>query len=129
MNSIFITKARIAHFSLLNSQLKDSVSIESIEDQLRILVVAPGNDKCNTVNTILAKKAKDIKTEVQRFIYLLGKNVESRFYTEKILSLLSDFNSMGFTYSTEEVVAMIDLHMPLLQSENIKIREQSLRSF
>lgn len=30
MNSIFITKARIAHFALLNSTLKDSVPIHNI---------------------------------------------------------------------------------------------------
>jgi hypothetical protein len=42
--------------------------------------------------------------------------------------LLSEFNTAGHKYTSEQIVELIDLHVPLIQSENIKIREHSLKS-
>lgn len=57
INNIFIAKARITQFSILLNKHKDTVSIEPIEKELRILLVAPGNEKSNIINKILVKKS------------------------------------------------------------------------
>ncbi len=60
-NYIFVSKARIAHFSLLLNRYKDTVSIISIFDQLKILLIAPGNEKSNVAIKILVKKSKNLQ--------------------------------------------------------------------
>lgn len=60
---------------------------------------------------------------------LLGNNINSRFYYEKILSLLGDFFTTGYIFDSEQIVAIINSYLPLIQSETIKIKEHSLKSF
>lgn len=60
MNCIMIGKARIAHFSILLNQYRDSVDITHVKPQIEVLLAAPGNDKSNTINKILVKKSKNI---------------------------------------------------------------------
>jgi len=33
-----------------------------------------------------------------------------------VLSLLAEFNTAGFQYTTEQIISLIDLHIPLIQS-------------
>ena len=54
--------------------------------------------------------------------------MESRFYYEKVFSLLSDFLSSGYIFTSDQVLSIINSHIPLIQSENIKIKEQGLKS-
>jgi hypothetical protein len=56
INNICIAKARKTHFSILLNKYKDSISIDSVEKELRILLIAPGNEKSNIINKILVKK-------------------------------------------------------------------------
>lgn len=58
--NIQIGKSRIAHFSLLNNLYKDSVDIQPFIPQFEILMIAPGNDKSNTINKIMVKRSKKI---------------------------------------------------------------------
>lgn len=80
MNNIAISKARVAHFSILFNKYRDVVNINDISNQLRILVVAPGNDKSNSVNKILVKKTESFDKEADKLIILLSKTIPSRFY-------------------------------------------------
>jgi hypothetical protein len=61
---------------------------------------------------------------------MLLKNIfQSRFYYEKVLSLLAEFNTAGYAYTPKQIIEVIDSHIPLIQSEVMKIREYSLKSF
>lgn len=60
VNNIFIARARLAHFSILLNKYKDTVGISEIEKELRVLLVAPGNEKSSLINKILVKKTTHI---------------------------------------------------------------------
>jgi hypothetical protein len=93
-----------------------------------VLLIAPGNEKSNSINKILVKKSETIGTEVDRLIFFLSKSFDSRFYYEKVFSLLMDFLTSGYRFTSEQILAVINSHIPLSQSENNKVKEHSLRS-
>lgn len=128
VNNITIGKARIAHFSLLLNRHRDSVAIQPIHDQLRMLLLAPGNDRSNAINKILVKKTEAIEGEADRLIALFQPAIDSRFYHEKVFGLLSDFLTSGYKFTPQQVVAIVAGHVPLIQSQNIKVKEHSLKS-
>jgi hypothetical protein len=128
MNNVAISKARVAHFSILFNKYRDSVSLNDITSQLRILAIAPGNDKSSSVNKLLVKKADSFDKEADALIILFSKTIPSRFYYEKIFSLLGDFLTTGYKFKPNQIISIINSHIPLIQSENIKIKEHSLKS-
>ena len=90
--------------------------------------MAPGNDKSSTINKILVKKTEVIDQEADRLITLFSTPIQSRFYYEKVFHLLSDFLTSGYKFTPGQISAIVAGHVPLIHSENIKIKEQSLKS-
>lgn len=97
--------------------------------QLKTLLLAPGNDKNNPIHKIILKKSSDLAGHADGLIRLLGLNINSRFYYEKVFSFIYELQGTKYTYSNNQVVSLIGHHVPLLQSETLKIREHSLKSF
>lgn len=105
MNNIYIARTRLMHLSILMNRYKDSVEVEQIGKELRVVLMAPGNDKSNTINKILVKKSKNVNEEANHLIRLLrNSSFNSRFYYEKVLTLLSDFNTAGCNYTSQQIL-------------------------
>jgi hypothetical protein len=70
----------------------------------------------------MVKKSKDLINEADLLVTLLNQSLNSRFYYEKVITLLGDFLTSGYAFSPEQIITIINAHLPLIQSENIKIR-------
>lgn len=46
-----------------------------------------------------------------------------------MLSLFADFFTTGYVFDSAQILKIINAYLPLIQSENIKIKDQSLKSF
>lgn len=69
------TKARIAHFSLLLNKYKDGVEIGHVREQLRVLLIAPGNERSNSLNKVIVRKTVEIAKEADLLIGLLSESL------------------------------------------------------
>lgn len=104
MHTISIAKARLAFLSILNNKYKDSVDIKDIERELNILMIAPSNDKSNVINKILVVKSENTIQIAEKYISLLNKSFDSRFYYEKVFNLLAEFNSANPCYTPKQII-------------------------
>ena len=52
-------------------------------------MIAPSNDKSNIINKILVVKSDNTHEIAEKYISLLNKSFDSRFYYEKVFNLLS----------------------------------------